>query len=93
MAYNYRTQVMKKICSILTLICGYISVYSQQPPVNDTLIPRQHRDDTVEYEPKLQGGALIDTVNIKDTVKYQPGFVKDTLDKTNRKENPKSKKD
>ena len=39
---------------------------AQLRPVNDTLIPEQHKRDTIQYEPKLQGGALIDTVNSGD---------------------------
>jgi hypothetical protein len=80
---------MKKICSILITICGYMQAFSQQPPVNDTIIPKQHRDDTIPSEPKLNGGALIDTVNIKDTVHYRPGFLNDTLEGKNKKDKPK----
>jgi hypothetical protein len=80
---------MKKICSIIIAACGYLPAFSQQPPINDTLIPKQHRDDTTQYEPKLIGGALIDTVNIKDTSNYQPGFLKDTLEGKSKKEKPK----
>ena len=82
---------MKKIWAFFILVSAILPAFGQQPPVNDTLIPKQHRDDTIEYEPKLQGGALIDTVNIKDTVKYQPGFIKDTLENKNRKDRTKGK--
>ena len=62
------------------IITFCFAAFGQLPPVNDTLIPKQHRDDTIMYEPKLQGGALIDTVNIKDSKpKHQPGYVNDSL--------------
>ena len=81
---------MKRICLILIAVAGYIQAFSQQlPPVNDTLIPKQHLDDTILYEPKLQGGALIDTVNIKDKPDYQPGYVKDTTREKNSRVKPK----
>ena len=82
---------MKKICSILIALCGNTFVFSQQSPVNDTLIPKQHKDDTVSYEPKLEGGALIDTVNLKDKPVHQPGYLNDTLKKKKNSEKPKGK--
>ena len=85
--------IMKKIWSISIIVLASLDAFSQQQPVNDTLIPKQHRDDTMQYEPKLQGGALIDTVNIKDTSHYQPGYLKDTLERKSRKDKPKSVKD
>ena len=83
---------MKKICSILFTIFAYTCAFSQQRPVNDTLIPEQHDDDTVRYEPKLEGGALIDTVNIKDRPVHEPGYLNDTI-KRKKVEKPKGKKD
>jgi hypothetical protein len=81
---------MKRISLILIAIAGYIQAFSQQPPpVNDTLIPKQHLDDTIPYEPKLQGGALIDTINIKDKSDYHPGYLKDTLKEKNSGVKPK----
>jgi hypothetical protein len=82
---------MKKICSMLLLLCGYSYVFSQQSPV-DTLVPKQHSDDTVSHEPKLQGGALIDTVNIKNNPMHQPGHLNDTLKIEKYPEKPKGKK-
>jgi hypothetical protein len=80
---------MKKVYWILIAVCSYVQAFSQQPPINDTLIPRQHLDDTIPSEPKLQGGALIDTVNIKDKPAFQPGYIKDTLMEKNNGVNPK----
>ena len=73
-------------------IFGYGYAFSQQPnPVNDTLIPKQHKDDTILYEPKLDGGALIDTVNIKDKPNHQPQYLNDTLKEKRSPEKPKGK--
>jgi len=80
---------MKKICLILIAVSGYFQALSQQPPINDTLIPKQHLDDTIPAEPKLQGGALIDTVNIKDKAEYQPGYLRDTSREKNSGVKPK----
>lgn len=80
---------MKKFSSFLIAISICLHAYSQQPPVNDTLIPKQHRDDTTLYEPKLQGGALIDTVNIDHKPDFQPGYLKDSLNENNRRKKPK----
>ena len=80
---------MKKLSSFLVATTICLHAYSQQSPVNDTLIPKQHRDDTSLYEPKLQGGALIDTVNIDNKPEYQPGYLKDSLKDNNRRKKPK----
>ncbi|MEO8085911.1 MAG: hypothetical protein ABI763_03775 [Bacteroidota bacterium] len=54
--------------SFIILIFALIAInsFAQEPAVNDTLIPIQHKRDTVQYEPKLEGGALIDTINTSD---------------------------
>ena len=77
---------------MLLAIFAYTCTFSQQRPVNDTLIPEQHDDDTVRYEPKLEGGALIDTVNIKNRPAHEPEFLNDTI-KKKRVGKPKGKKD
>ena len=79
---------MKNICSILIAILGYGFAFSQQHPVNDTLIPKQHKDDTLISEPKLPGGALIDTVNIKDKPTHHPQYLNDTLKEKGKPEKP-----
>jgi hypothetical protein len=57
---------MKITYLLLFLASISLKCFSQQSPVNDTLLPEQHKHDTVQYEPKLDGGALIDTINTKD---------------------------
>ncbi len=57
---------MKTIIVVFLLLSISISCLAQLSPVNDTLIPEQHKRDTIQYEPKLQGGALIDTINTDD---------------------------
>ncbi|CAN5686715.1 hypothetical protein BH11BAC1_BH11BAC1_12340 [soil metagenome] len=57
---------MKTLFIILIFALTAINCFAQEPAVNDTLIPIQHRRDTVQYEPKLEGGALIDTINTSD---------------------------
>ena len=47
----------------LALICG---AYAQPVQQEDTLRPRPVPQDTMRYEEKLTGGALIDTINTKE---------------------------
>ena len=85
---------MKKIHAFFPLFLIASFSLAQQPPVNDTLIPKQHRDDTIQYEPKLEGGALIDTINTRDHELHHPAFVRDTLnrrDSIKYKDQPKKK--
>jgi hypothetical protein len=93
MAYISGLSSMKKLYWILPAVCSALSVFGQQHPLNDTLIPKQHLDDTITSEPKLQGGALIDTVNIKDKSDYQPGYLRDTSKEKNNAVKPKETDD
>jgi hypothetical protein len=69
-----------KLMPFVFSMCLLISLRSAaQQPVNDTLIPKQHLDDTLQYEPKLQGGALIDTIHTGDKqFKHQPVHPQDS---------------
>jgi len=81
--------------SINIIIFGLITLYciGQEPPVNDTLIPKQHKRDTIKYEPKLQGGALIDTINTKDNkLKHQPARIDTAQKKPTQKKDSVEKK-
>jgi len=80
--------IMKNICAFFLFASFYMMAFSQQPPVNDTLIPKQQLDDTAQNEPKLQGGAIIDTINIKKSDNH-PGYLLDTLEEKNSRDKPK----
>jgi hypothetical protein len=70
---------LKNISAALLIFLIPVLSFAQLHPANDTLIPKQHRDDTVQYEPKLTGGALIDTINTKEKKFYRhPAHVSDT---------------
>lgn len=57
---------MKKTISILAFIALICNSNAQQVLPEDTLRPRPEPQDTVRYEEKLPGGALIDTINTKE---------------------------
>jgi len=81
----------KKLFSLL-IFFPVLNAFAQQPPVNDTLIPKQHRDDTVQYEPKLKGGALIDTINTKENKFYRrPAHQPDSVYRKDSTLKPKRK--
>lgn len=60
---------MKKVCLVLIASLVSIQLFSQVPA--DTLIPSQHKVDTSGYEPKLNGGALIDTINTRHSGEHR----------------------
>jgi len=78
-------KVISFCISIFYSLCGF-SQEKQNPA--DTLIPIQHKRDTQRVEPKLEGGALIDTINTKDKKFKFHSFPGDSLQK-----HPSSKKD
>jgi hypothetical protein len=84
---------MKTLILFALAYTSWFAALAQQPPVNDTLIPKQHKGDTIQYEPKLEGGALIDTINTKDAKKhYAPAYIGDTLIKKDSTRYEKKKK-
>ena len=76
---------MKKTSLCLTGLLIWLMSAGQLPVAPDTLFPKKTQSDTVKPEPKLKGGALIDTVNTKKK-RFNP--MNDTLPK-----NPKQRRD
>jgi hypothetical protein len=69
---------MKNIILLLMLSIKF-SAYCQVIPPNDTIIPEQQLNDTVKYQPKLKGGALIDTINTKGRKDYPAYPLHDSI--------------
>ncbi len=73
---------MKKLLSALLISLFTTACFAQHQPVSDTLIPKQHKRDTVVTEPKLDGGALIDTVTPRENkFRHRPVHPVDSLRK------------
>lgn len=72
--YLKKVQMLRTVIFSVCIVAMCNSLSAQVHPANDTLLPEQHINDTGLYEPKLPGGALIDTVNTKDTtaVRHRP---------------------
>ena len=73
---------MRNLSMLVFLFCCSVQLTFAQGPAKDTLIPPQHKD-TIKSEPKLKGGALIDTINTKDKMfQHQPLHPDTSLHKT-----------
>ena len=72
---------MKLICFIGSLVILLsVNANAQTPSPTDTLLPAPSKPDTTIAEPKLRGGALIDTINTeKNKYKLKPIHPGDTL--------------
>ena len=73
---------MKKITIYIVWFCAIVPCLAQNHSIPDTSLPKISPVDQVKSQPKLKGGALIDTINSK---KYKNNFpVPDTIPKPSK---------
>jgi len=81
---------MKKLAVLVVTFGMFVVAFAQTPAPTDTVLPKKAKADTIIPEPKLKGGALIDTVNTeKNKYKLKPIHPGDSIHENKNQVGPK----